>query len=593
MKLVEGWHSFSTPLWDFSSFGGTTFIGELQPGVLYPGHLVFALLTPEVTQSTFNAYMAAHYVLAFAFMNLFLRSAGLGFLPRLLGSFAFAAYLDWSQPNRFFGMVFLPLLLVCVTRSLRSGSRVFLDPYLYGGGFVLATMLLAGHQQPWAHAVAAMVLWGVILSCRRKERALGTTALGRRSLGTTALGLIGIVVVSLLVAAPQVLLTLEYVRQAYRWAPDRILGLQRVSYEAFAHADTLSPELFGYISLSWMPLVTATVLLLILLGKVRRKPLAVLGLVLGPLAFLASLGDAGLLSRLTWYVPLLTIVRGAERYIFLVFFAAAVLLALLCEWLLRRGRNSLRTWAGRGAVAVIACWVLYHSQGLLKPQPDDLALSPSRQFGESRIVRELVSRHEAEPFYRVFNYRQCLARNAGNAFGFPTVRGHRATIYAPYFDFVTPALADPMSPRQDLLGVRYVVSPVTLGLPLVLQEGNLFLYERPLATPIFYAAAEDSSLLPAPIERVSWGENSVTLELAGDFAEILTFAQPNYPGWIVYVDGRRRDLLELGLFQGVRLEPGDRRVTFSYRPRLFYVGLALGAIPICGFLLTLRFRSRS
>ena len=204
------------------------------------------------------------------------------------------------------------------------------------------------------------------------------------------------------------------------------------------------------------------------------------------------------------------------------------------------------------------------------------------------IVQELISRHQAEPFYRVFNYRQCIARNAGNAYGLPTVRGHRATIYAPYFDFVTAALADPMSPRHDLLGVRYVVSPEPLTLPLILQEGNLFLYERPLATPIFYAGEADSNLTAAPIQDVRWNENSVTLELAGDFAETLTFAQPHYPGWVVYVDGQQRELLQLGLFQGVHLGPGDRRVTFSYRPRLFYFGLALALIPVCGLLVALR-----
>ena len=581
-KLIQGWHSFSIPLWDFSSFGGTTFIGELQPGVLYPGHLVFSLLTREVTQSTFNAYIAAHYVLAFASMSLFLRVSGLGFLPRLLGSFAFAAYLDWSQPNRFFGMVFLPLLLVCVATSIRSGSRLLRDPYLYGGGFVLAIMLLAGHQQPWAHGVVAMAFYGVLLCCRTEKGMLRTTAVR----------LIGMVVVSILVAAPQWLLTLEYIRRAYRWAPGKILGLQRVPYEAFGHADTLSPELLGYMSRSWMPLVAAAVLLLIVLGKVQRKRLAILGLVLGPFAFMASLGDAGFISRLTWYIPLFTIVRGAERYMFLIFFAAAVLLALLSEWLLSRCEGPLWRWMGRGAFLALAIWVFYHSQGLLGTQPDHLDLAPARQFARTRIVQELISRHQAEPFYRVFNYRQCIARNAGNAYGFPTVRGHRATIYAPYFDFVTAALADPMSPKHDLLGVRYVVSPEPLALPLILQETSLFLYERPLPTPIFYSREADSSLTPPPIQGVYWSENSVTLALAGDFAETLTFAQPHYPGWVVHVDGQQRELLELGLFQGVRLGSGDRRVTFSYRPRLFYFGLALALIPVCGLLMALASGSR-
>jgi hypothetical protein len=224
----------------------------------------------------------------------------------------------------------------------------------------------------------------------------------------------------------------------------------------------------------------------------------------------------------------------------------------------------------------------------LRPQPDSLDLSPARQFARTRIVQELVSRHQAEPFYRVFNYRQCIARNAGNAYGLLTVRGHRATIYAPYYDFVTAALADPMSPKHDLLGVRYVVSPQPLSLPLIHQEGSLFLYERPRATPIFYAGEAGPNLTPAPIQGVHWSENSVTLELAGDFAETLTFAQPHYPGWIVYVDGQQRELLETGLFQGVQLRAGDRRVTFSYRPPRFYLGIVLVCIPLAGFVLALR-----
>ena len=393
-------------------------------------------------------------------------------------------------------------------------------------------------------------------------------------------------------SAPQWLLTLEYIRQAYRWAPDRILGLQRVSYQAFGHTDTLTPELFSYISRSWMPVATGAVLLLILLGKVPRKRLAILGLMLGPFAFLASLGDAGFLSRLSWYIPLFTIVRGAERYIFLIFFAAAVLLALLSDWLLFRRKRPLWLWVGRGAFLALACWVFYHSQGLLSPQLDSLELSPARQFARTRIVQELVSRQKAEPYYRIFNYRQCLARNAGNAYGLLTVRGHRATIHAPYYDFVTAALADPMSPKHDLLGVRYVVSAEPLSLPLILQEGDLFLYERPDASPLFYSQEAGLKLTPAPIQRVRWSENSVTLELAGDFAEILTFSQPHYPGWVVFVNGQQRELLETGLFLGVHLRAGDRRVTFAYRPQRFYLGIVLALIPACGFLVALRFRKR-
>jgi uncharacterized membrane protein YfhO len=51
-----------------------------------------------------------------------------------------------------------------------------------------------------------------------------------------------------------------------------------------------------------------------------------------------------------------------------------------------------------------------------------------------------------------------------------------------------------------------------------------------------------------------------------------------YPGWQVTVDGVKQDLLFAdGVFQAVKLTPGEHIVTFAYRPVSFYGGAMVSA----------------
>ncbi len=74
----------------------------------------------------------------------------------------------------------------------------------------------------------------------------------------------------------------------------------------------------------------------------------------------------------------------------------------------------------------------------------------------------------------------------------------------------------------------------------------------------------------------------------------LVFAQPEYPGWRVAVDGRARELGVYDVFPSVALEPADRVIEFVYAPRWLapLCGLSLAVIVLGAALVVLDWRGR-
>ncbi len=129
---------------------------------------------------------------------------------------------------------------------------------------------------------------------------------------------------------------------------------------------------------------------------------------------------------------------------------------------------------------------------------------------------------------------------------------------------------------------------------------------RKLATPaldIFRSVVVDESALTSsqrsalaevnsePAQRVqparikSYKSQKVEIETSLDQSGILVLNDTNYPGWSADVDGRSAPLISANyMFRGVLLSPGKHVVRFVYRPKSFYVGLAIAAITAFGFL---------
>lgn len=94
---------------------------------------------------------------------------------------------------------------------------------------------------------------------------------------------------------------------------------------------------------------------------------------------------------------------------------------------------------------------------------------------------------------------------------------------------------------------------------------------------------------------LSYASQEVRIEAAAQRPSLLVLNDSNYPGWKVYVDGRRSHWIAANyLFRGVLLPPGRHSVRFAYEPASFAAGAAIsgaGLIGLAGFVLWRRQRS--
>ncbi len=142
------------------------------------------------------------------------------------------------------------------------------------------------------------------------------------------------------------------------------------------------------------------------------------------------------------------------------------------------------------------------------------------------------------------------------------------------------------SDQLDRLGVRWLISDKPFaGLPLVAAVPGYYVYERPSSLSAFWTFdPKTGTRARAPVEAVEWGENAVTVKLCTIAAgEELVFAQPSFPGWVAFVDGKKVQLGEQEIFSALPVTGPMHDVTFSYRPQLWpWVGTSLAGCLVAG-----------
>ncbi|MBW8011445.1 MAG: YfhO family protein [Chloroflexi bacterium] len=135
-----------------------------------------------------------------------------------------------------------------------------------------------------------------------------------------------------------------------------------------------------------------------------------------------------------------------------------------------------------------------------------------------------------------------------------------------------------------LLNVKYITAHFVLtldGLLLVDQLGSTLVYENQAALPRAWVqpAGQSPGEDFVPAEVTYYSPNSIILETEGP--GLLVLSEINYPGWRVYVDGHKAEMLSpLGLLRGVELDEGRHEIEFVFRPTSVYLGtfLAVGTL---------------
>jgi hypothetical protein len=378
---AAAWRSGEFPLWDPYLWGGQPLLGQVQPGTMYPLNWLLYLLPARagmIRYGFLDLYFVALHIMAASFAYALARGLGASRVASIAGGllFSLAGFMgrvDWPQMAN--SALWSPLVLLAIFRAPRSTRPLTIAAL---GGLVLGISFLSGHHQvPIFLSIAAGALWfaQILRGGMLRTRVVAAAAL--------------FFVVAGLVAAVQVLPSIEYGREAVRWTghtqptgwndpvyyylherfaskPHRLLGI--VLPDNFEHYD----HFLGFAG-ALLAVIGATVSL----RRWEGRALIALGILSLILALGGTTAFHGLLYAL---VPMVEKARTPAAISALFTVAAATLAALGIDALLRRradvqARAGIRTLTAVGALLFLFGAFLYFTNGTSFPTNDRFLLS--------------------------------------------------------------------------------------------------------------------------------------------------------------------------------------------------------------------------
>lgn len=642
-KLAQAWHAGYLPLWDANTFSGHTFVGEFQAGVFYPLNWLWLLLfggSGRLSIASLEALVLLHYFIAAFGMTLLLRHWRLNRLASLAGAIVFAtlgsvAMRAAAQANIFYGLCWIPYALMFASRHLQRG-RVS-DAILAGA--IVALQILAGHVQPAYHTIIAIA--AMVLSCNwRKFHDWKPACIASLRSGIIMAGAL------LLLASPQLILSAQYLHDAYRWvggdAP--VSPSNPIPYKIFAFKFIVTPAEWSNLIDPWrffiddanslyVGTVTLWLMAWFLIQRTRREAVpawrdhgawlvsvACLGLVL-------ALGHYTFLPALMRRLPVIGEIRELGRYVILWQLLASVATACAIQVLYTahaagRSREHVRWAIASFAVLLLAYWK--YDRSVLSPQAlialtcaaaaaaawhlfgsgrwaargGVAALAASAWMFASLSVPNATATPSVEAAFTAadaltdrlagsygreriaFDDSVELPKNYADVHRLQSIGGHAATMYRPYFDFLSRDWSID-GPIYDLLNVRYVLSRKDLDLPLIaLDSGSgLRLYRRPTAYSRIFLQSQYNAPpgeRGAQFEVLEYKDEVQRFRLHVDRSELAVVSEIAYPGWCARVNGKPVPIHNAILggkptpLRAVQVQPGDNVIEFRYRP-FFYL----------------------
>ena len=209
---LRGGHGF--PLWNPYQFGGMPYVAAMHGDIFYPTFLLRMVLPTDVAMTW---GFIIHLFLAGLFTFVFLRGAGFGFFPAMIGGAAYmlggqiASYASPGHDSKLFVSALLPLFLHALQRGIRDGGR-----WAWGlAAFAVGLAVLSPHPQLLQYFLLAGGAYALFLAFGSgdAERELGRLA---RPVAIRRLGFaLGAVALGLLMGAIQYLPVFDYVD----WSP--------------------------------------------------------------------------------------------------------------------------------------------------------------------------------------------------------------------------------------------------------------------------------------------------------------------------------------------------------------------------------------
>ncbi len=585
--VVDEFRHGRLPFWDPYTFAGEPAVADSLFSTYYPPSLWQVLFPKEWMYWVLQVEALWHAgllgVFTFLAVRRFTRSERAGALAGL--AFAVSGYVT-SYP--------MLQIIILQAATWLPGTVWALDVALTERSWrhvlvatvFLAWSILAGHFQTFmyvAYAAAAFFLW-------RSWRLRVSWSWVLRAGGVLLLGTLGLSAaqwlptLQMLPFSPHANVDYDYISNGFQWR--ELVGL------VWPDPDQWSPLYVG-----WLPLAFA----LLALIRGPRRETGFWGIV-GGVTLLLSMGRYGFLFPLVYrWWPGLTLFREQERWVLVTVFALIVLAGYGYAQLERRWAAAR---AGFWPLIFLIFLDLYRANGGVILQPVD----PRGPFVPSAVVEHVKT--AAPPYGRISSEGNLPGgANAGLVYHVRDVVGSGPLYQTALDDFVNTV---PEVRWWQMLNVRHVLTHRDLehgGLRLIMVNGETRLYQtfigahsawivhhvkqvssREEAIQVTAMSALDPFhtvvletvppfvLLPPRgeehLEVVGFKHQWVAYRARLTSPGILVTSEMWYPGWKVYVNGQRGQMLRAyGILRAVALPPGEYRVEWRFEPLIMWIGI--------------------
>jgi len=149
------------PLWNPEQYAGSPFVHDIQVGLFYPPHLPLYFMSEPAVGPFMSWLVFAHVVLAGWLMYAYGRHAGMGDVAALVAGCGYMLAPRWMMQlflaghTVTIGLAWLPLVLLCVERSLQRRRWT----WAVSGGVAYALFVLGTHPQWTFYGSLLIGLW--------------------------------------------------------------------------------------------------------------------------------------------------------------------------------------------------------------------------------------------------------------------------------------------------------------------------------------------------------------------------------------------------------------------------------------------------
>ncbi len=558
------------PLWNPHQSGGVPLLGNAQSALGSP--MVWPVLAAGVAAG-WNVSLLLRLLVAFASAWLWLRDLGRSKLSAALGGIAFGlsgSFVAWLEHPETLVAPAFPLVLLFAGRVARRPSR---RDFV---GLALATAVVLAGGQPEIQLIAALIAAAWLLHEARSARA---------ALPAAAAALLGAGL-----ALPVLLPFAEYFREsAARLGVDRrpfVLPLRDL-------ARFVEPRLAGSNGIEAAATVSVTVLVLAAAGLARfRRDRRAAFWAAGTAVALISVYDNPFARWLATHTP----VYWTRLLLFLplpLAYLASGSLDDFCRRIAARRSTALAAGVAAAAAVLAAAELLRAAQGVH-------GLSSAADLRRTTPLIETLRRDP--DVFRILPLHTFLSPDSATGYGLDDVRGYDALVPLGWrrrlasigevvrqptqVEVIEPWGLVPGGAALDDWNVKYLLLHPQFGFGveelnarkgLDLEEvysgpdGRILRNRRARAR--FRLAGEG---------RVSVGSRRAgfwSLDVEAKRPDVLTAANPMFPGWTARLDGRTVALTaKPGEAMTVAVPAGTHRVEFLYRPASFRWGCATAVV---------------